>query len=1047
VDSETNGAGLVNLQPFTKLLGLKAGEGHRTLILFLQNFCVVAITIAGKSARDTFFLSRFNKSYLPLMFVVCAAAVGLSSSLYGRLSGHMSRSAMFNMLCLIFTVGVLLVGLHVAGWAIPFLYVWIEIVVATTTLQLWLLASDTFDPRQAKRLFGIIGGGGSLAAALVGTGLKPFVHAFGPNTLLILIAAAIALYWVLGRFALRNVLPPAPRQAVRRRTTQTKKLDPYLTAIAVVIGLSAVVSAIIDYQFKIIAAQSLPDERNLAGFFGNFYAATGVASLLVQFFLTSAILSRFGLLAGLLALPLSLNLGSAAILLNPRLWSGAFAKFSDQTFKFTLNNSSMELLWLPVRPEKRKAVRPVIGGTIKSICEVCAGLVMFVLVKMFAPRYLSLVALGALVIWIAVTFRLKSLYVKTLISAIEKRQIDFEGLNLDAQDPAMIAVIEKALRSDDEMNRFSALELLGGLPLKPWQPTLRELFASGSPEVRKRIISLAADDEAVLPDEPVLAAMSEGPEIAVEAMRLSGLRRMKRALPRLSGALDDPDPRVRAAAAAAVIEIGEGPVERAHHVLGSMFASSDPGVRVAALQNLGSNASLISREQLLTALSDPERRVREAALKLIAQRHEDSLVSPVVDSLGDVRLAPVARRALTEFPPDRVVGELANALKTDEASSSKAVGAVRALGDIETPETVDVLLHSLQQWGLGLASPVAASLRRIASRSPLPSGAYEQTAAVTLSLIRYAYICNRTLHLLPEGEGEFLVREHLENEMREAIAAVLRLFGLGLPPGAAEEIIMIVRERDSARMPYVFELLENMLDRERRELLSGLLDSTTVEQRDSVGVKHYKDLPDELQSELEAGLRSRRGWVSAVYTDYLKRSGNTGVLDNVDWTQLPESELLKEVLSPDKSRNTMYSTLEKTILLKSVNLFRDIPAEKLSQIAQITEETHWPAGAVVLKEGDPGDSLFIVAEGKVRIHKGDLDLAMFKKGDCLGEMAVLDHSPRSADATVVEDATLLKITQDDFYEVLSANPEITQGIIRLLTRRLRESNLRLTAKS
>ncbi len=167
----------------------------------------------------------------------------------------------------------------------------------------------------------------------------------------------------------------------------------------------------------------------------------------------------------------------------------------------------------------------------------------------------------------------------------------------------------------------------------------------------------------------------------------------------------------------------------------------------------------------------------------------------------------------------------------------------------------------------------------------------------------------------------------------------------------------------------------------------------------------------------------------------------------MDWTQLPESDLLKEVLAAEKTRETMYSTLEKTILLKSVNLFRDIPAEKLSQIAQITEETRWPAGAVVLKEGDPGDSLFIVAEGTVRIHKGDLDLAMFKKGDCLGEMAVLDHSPRSADATVIEEATLLKITQDDFYEVLSANPEITQGIIRLLTRRLRESNLRLTAKS
>ena len=465
------------------------------------------------------------------------------------------------------------------------------------------------------------------------------------------------------------------------------------------------------------------------------------------------------------------------------------------------------------------------------------------------------------------------------------------------------------------------------------------------------------------------------------------------------------------------------------------------------MQRIDRNPQLISQDLLHTALEDPDRRVREAALKLAGTRHEDSLVTPVAENLHDVRLAPTARRALTEFPPDRVVEELLRSLQTHEGPSARAIATVRALGDVESPATIDVLLRSLSEWGIDLASPVAdvapAHSQPVGLCHPAPS---EHTSVVTQSLIRYAYVCNRTLHLLPQANGAFLVREHLENEMREAIAAVLRLSGLALPPGASEEIIMIVRNRDVARMPYVFELLENLLDRERRELLSGLLDSNSIEQRDGVAAKYYKDLPADLEQELTEGVQSRRQWVSAVYTDYLKRSGNTALLDRIDWKQLPESELLQEVLSTGKLRNAMYSTLEKTILLKSVNLFRDIPAEKLSQIAQITEETHWPAGAVVIKEGDPGDSLFIVAEGTVRIHKGDLDLAMFKKGDCLGEMAVLDHSPRSADATVIEDATLLKITQEDFYEVLSANPEITEGIIRLLTRRLRESNLRLSGK-
>jgi CRP-like cAMP-binding protein len=62
-------------------------------------------------------------------------------------------------------------------------------------------------------------------------------------------------------------------------------------------------------------------------------------------------------------------------------------------------------------------------------------------------------------------------------------------------------------------------------------------------------------------------------------------------------------------------------------------------------------------------------------------------------------------------------------------------------------------------------------------------------------------------------------------------------------------------------------------------------------------------------------------------------------------------------------------------------------------------------------------------------------------------MAVLDQAPRSADATAIEDATLLKISQEDFYEVLTANSEITERIVRLLTRRLREANAKLAAKT
>jgi CRP-like cAMP-binding protein len=149
----------------------------------------------------------------------------------------------------------------------------------------------------------------------------------------------------------------------------------------------------------------------------------------------------------------------------------------------------------------------------------------------------------------------------------------------------------------------------------------------------------------------------------------------------------------------------------------------------------------------------------------------------------------------------------------------------------------------------------------------------------------------------------------------------------------------------------------------------------------------------------------------------------------------------------EDTKLSMYSTLEKTIILKSVDLFKTIPAENLSRISQITEEVQFEANTQIFAEGDYGDSLFIVVNGNVKIHKGDLELVTLGKGSCLGEMALLDDEPRSADATVTEeDSILFKIEQEGFYEVMGSQSDIMEGIIKLLTGRLRDANEKLTAK-
>jgi CRP-like cAMP-binding protein len=133
----------------------------------------------------------------------------------------------------------------------------------------------------------------------------------------------------------------------------------------------------------------------------------------------------------------------------------------------------------------------------------------------------------------------------------------------------------------------------------------------------------------------------------------------------------------------------------------------------------------------------------------------------------------------------------------------------------------------------------------------------------------------------------------------------------------------------------------------------------------------------------------------------------------------------------------MITTVEKVLFLKSIDLFRGLPGEELATIAEIAEEQPFAAGDPVFAEGEPGDALYLIVEGAVKVHRGGEQLAQLGARDVFGEMAVLDSQPRSASVTVLKDAVLLKIGRDDFRDILQERPEIGMGIIQVLSRRLR----------
>jgi len=104
-------------------------------------------------------------------------------------------------------------------------------------------------------------------------------------------------------------------------------------------------------------------------------------------------------------------------------------------------------------------------------------------------------------------------------------------------------------------------------------------------------------------------------------------------------------------------------------------------------------------------------------------------------------------------------------------------------------------------------------------------------------------------------------------------------------------------------------------------------------------------------------------------------------------------------------------------------------------------------GDRIFAEGDGGETMYIIHSGKIRVYKTigsqQVDLAVFEKGDFLGEMAMLEHQPRSASAEAIEDTEMLSIDPPTFADMIRANPEIAVRMLRKYSVRLREANRRL----
>jgi hypothetical protein len=293
-----------------------------------------------------------------------------------------------------------------------------------------------------------------------------------------------------------------------------------------------------------------------------------------------------------------------------------------------------------------------------------------------------------------------------------------------------------------------------------------------------------------------------------------------------------------------------------------------------------------------------------------------------------------------------------------------------------------------------------------------------------------------------------LLQSALADQLAHSRERVITLLSFSGDPAALQRARDNLLRGSADKKAYALEVIDIQTPQALRGVVLSLLDDLSPEQR----LQKLSGLFP--QTKLERGERLRElslnsehrinTWTQAcaLYAaNQLEAPNLSGIiapqLDAPDKLIHETAAWLQQSIGTGRGERHMLSTIEKVIILKTVSIFAETPDEILADVAVVSTVSDVPAGEMIFQKGDVGDSLYIIASGRVRVHDGDRTINNLFTGNVFGEMAVLDPEPRSASVTAIEDTQLLCLDQQALYELIDDRPEVARGLLKVLSQHLR----------
>jgi ATP:ADP antiporter, AAA family len=433
--------------------------------------CAATVTaqfVAGKAARDALYLANLPVTSLPAMVIatsVCSIFFALGSAkLLRRVSPAAFVPAAFAVCAVLFLVEWLFVD---AAPTLMARLVYLQVSGAGPILGsgFWLIASERFDPRTAKRRFGAITAAGTLGGLVGGLLAERIAAVVGLPAML----PALAVMNGIGAWQIRQLAAPMDVIAAKRRVADAPELSPaparpgfralaklaYLRDLAGLVALGATGAALADYALRAQAANALGGGDTLLRFFAVYYAAISLVTFVVQAAAAKPMLERFGLGVNASTPSVALLGGGLVSIVAPGLESVMAARGAESVCRGSLFRASYEIFYTPMEVSEKRAAKSIIDVGFDRVGDAAGALGVW-LVLLLVPAVIQVPA----IMWLAVITSAVAVFLTTRLSrdyvATLERSLLKQGVDVDAMEILDTTTRTTMLRTMTDLRRPSA---------------------------------------------------------------------------------------------------------------------------------------------------------------------------------------------------------------------------------------------------------------------------------------------------------------------------------------------------------------------------------------------------------------------------------------------------------------------------------------------------------------------------------------------------------------------------------------------------------------